>query len=109
MMPGIVLPFAVGVSPALGIRGIVATEKITKNQIIERCMAIIYPKNPEIMEQTIFDHYVFDWDETHEALVLGYGSLCNHSYERNVSVDFDYEKKEIVFSTLHDIGIGESY
>jgi len=107
MTTGISLPFNVGVSPTLSIRGLIATEKIAEGQIIEKCPAVIYPKNEEIIEQTVFDHYVFDWDETHEALALGYGSLCNHSYERNVQVDYDFETKEIVFTALREILPGE--
>lgn len=107
MTAGIKLPFCVGLSPTLGIRALIATEQISKDQIIERCPAIIYPKNPQVIEQTIFDHYVFDWDDTHEALALGYGSLCNHSYERNVEVDFDYDASEILFIALRDINFGE--
>lgn len=107
MKSGIKLPFCVGVSPTLGIRGLIATEKIAKGQIIERCPAVIYPKNPKIIEQTIFEHYVFDWDDQHEALALGYGSLCNHSYARNVEVSFDEDKQVIELSALRDIQIGE--
>lgn len=107
MTAGITLPIEIGVSPTLGIRGVIATEKIKKGTVIERCPALIYPKKPEIIEQTVFEYYVFDWDEDHEAMALGYGSLYNHSYERNVSVDFDYAKKEIVFSASREIEIGE--
>lgn len=107
MTQGIKLPFKVGISPTLGIRGLIATEDIKKGQITERCPAIVYLKNKDLIEQTIFDHYVFDWDEKHEALALGYGSLCNHSYERNIDVDFDFEKKEIIFTALRDINEGE--
>ena len=104
---GIVLPFQVGISPTLGIRGVLATESIKKSRIIEQCPALIYPKNPKIIEQTIFDTYVFDWDKNHEALALGYGSLFNHSYSPNVRVDFDSDKKEIVFTALRAIAQGE--
>jgi len=107
MNSGISLPFNVGISPTLSIRGLIASEKIADGQVIEKCPAVIYPKNEEIIEQTVFDHYVFDWDETHEALALGYGSLCNHSYERNVSVDYDFETKEIIFTALREILPGE--
>jgi hypothetical protein len=107
MKDGIRLPFRVGVSPSLKIRGLIATEKILKGRVIERCPAIVFVKNPKIIEQTIFDHYVFDWDETHEALALGYGSLCNHSYERNVEVDYDTEGRYIIFTAIKDIEIGE--
>lgn len=104
---GIKLPFCIGISPTLEIRGLIATEGIVKDQVIERCPAVIFRKDPEIIEQTIFDHYVFDWDETHEALALGYGSLCNHSYIPNVMVDFDFESKHIIFTALKDIAIGD--
>lgn len=107
MNQGIKLPFCVGLSPTLGIRGLIATEKIDKGIVTERCPAIVYVKNPEIIEQTIFDHYVFDWDENHEAMALGYGSLCNHSYLPNMMVDFDFENKLIIFTALRDIVIGE--
>lgn len=107
MNNGIALPFKVGVSPTLKIRGLIATERIAANKIIERCPAIVYLKNAPVIEQTIFDHYVFDWDEKHEALALGYGSLCNHSYEPNVKVDFDYKKREIQFIAKRDIESGE--
>jgi hypothetical protein len=107
MSEGIKLPFRVGVSPSLKIRGLIATEVIAAGKVIERCPAIVYLKNTPIIEQTIFDHYVFDWDETHEALALGYGSLCNHSYQPNVKVDFDLEKKKIIFSARQEIEPGE--
>ncbi len=107
MSIGINLPFVVGISPTLSIRGLIANEKISKNQIIEQCPALIYRKNPEVIEQTIFDNYVFDWDEQHEAMALGYGSLCNHSYTPNASVDYDMKANEVIFSALRDIEIGE--
>lgn len=106
-MTGIKLPFRVGDSPTLKIRGLIATELIHKDHVIERCPAIVYVKNTPVIEQTIFDHYVFDWDETHEALALGYGSLCNHSYEPNVKVDFEVLEKNIIFTARRDIQIGE--
>lgn len=107
MKDGIKLPFRVGISPTLKIRGVLATKKIRQGQVIERCPAIIYPKNQSVIELTIFDQYVFDWDEQHEALALGYGSLLNHSYERNVEVDFDKNKGEVIFKALREIKAGE--
>lgn len=107
MNSGIKLPFCVGMSPTLGIRGLVATEKISKDQVVESCPAIIFTKNPKIIEQTIFDHYVFDWDETHEALALGYGSLYNHSKQPNVKFELDMINKLVVFVAISNIEIGE--
>ena len=107
MQNGINLPFTVDISPTLGIRGLIATRRIHKGEVVERCPAVVYLKNRQVIEQTIFDNYVFDWDEKHEALALGYGSLCNHSYERNVEVDFDYSRAEIIFTAMSDIEVGE--
>ena len=106
MAIGIHLPFTVGVSPTLHIRGIIATEKIAKDQEIERCPAIIFPLNDHA-DHTIFANYVFGWDATHEALALGYGSLMNHANEPSVEVDFDVETKEIIFTAKHVIKAGE--
>ncbi len=107
MSEGIRLPFCVGVSPTLKIRGLIATEVIKKGAVIERSPALIYPKNPKVIAQTVFEYYVFDWDDNHEALALGYGSLVNHSYEANVVVDFDFDSKEIVFTAKNNIEIGD--
>lgn len=101
------LPFCVGISPTLAIRGLIATEAIAENIVFERCPAIIFPKNPSIIEQTIFDHYVFDWDETHEALALGYGSLHNHSNSPNVRFELDHEAMAVVFIAMRDIAVEE--
>lgn len=106
MTKGIQLPFRVGVSPTLHIRGIIATEKIAKGTLIERCPAIVYRKH-QAADETVFAKYVFDWDETHEALALGYGSLLNHSEERNVEVDYDRETREIIITAMRDILEGE--
>lgn len=107
MTNGISLPFVVGVSPTLKIRGLIATQPIKKGQIIESCPAIVYTKDPAIIEQTIFDYYAFDWDETHEALALGYGSLHNHSDTPNVEFDLDYKNKMVVFTAIFDIAVGQ--
>lgn len=104
---GIHLPFRVGISPTLGIRGIIATEYIPAGTMIERCPALVYEKDTPVIEKTIFNYYVFDWDDTHESLALGYGSLCNHSYEPNVEVDFDMDAPEILFIAKKDISPGE--
>lgn len=97
MSSQIVIPIHIGVSPTLGIRGVLASRNIKKGEVIERCPALVYKKKPEHIGKTIFEYYVFDWDEEHEALALGYGSLYNHSSHPNVEVDFDYEKREILF------------
>jgi SET domain-containing protein len=107
MTQGIQLPFYIDTSPTLGIRGLLASQEIKKGSVIETCPTIIYKKNTPVIEQTVFDHYVFDWDENHEAMALGYGALYNHSETPNVEFDFDTEKKTIIFAALRDIAKGE--
>jgi hypothetical protein len=107
MTQGIKLPFYIGVSPTLGIRGLMAAQDIDKGIVIEICPTIIYKKNTPVIEQTVFDHYVFDWDDNHEAMALGYGALYNHSENPNVEFDFDTDKKTIIFTALRDITKGE--
>ena len=102
------LPITVGVSPTLHIRGIIAEEEIVKGQVIERCPVIVYTnEEAELMRPTMIEQYSFTWDEEHEALVLGYGSLYNHSYSPNVEVDFDYKNAEAFYTALCDIKAGE--
>ncbi|MFA6005716.1 MAG: SET domain-containing protein-lysine N-methyltransferase [Patescibacteria group bacterium] len=107
MGEGIKLPFRVGISPTLHIRGLIATEDIKKGTVIERCPAVVYKRDDEHVEKTIFSRYIFDWDDEHDSLVLGYGAVLNHSYNRNVEIDFDYGKKEVVFTTIQDVRSGE--
>lgn len=84
-----------------------AAQDIDKGIVIEICPTIIYKKNTPVIEQTVFDHYVFDWDDNHEAMALGYGALYNHSENPNVEFDFDTDKKTIIFTALRDITKGE--
>lgn len=102
------LPIYVGISPTLHIRGIIAEENIKKGQIIERCPVIVYTyEEAEIIRPTLIEQYSFAWDDTHEGMVLGYGSLYNHSYTPNVEVDFDYPNVEAFYTALCDIRAGE--
>lgn len=84
-----------------------AARDIKANTVIEICPTVIYKKNTPIIEQTVFDHYVFDWDDNHEAMALGYGALYNHSKSPNVEFDFDYENKTIIFTAIRDIAKDE--
>jgi uncharacterized protein len=102
------LPIVVGVSPTLKIRGIIASENIKKGRVIERCPVILMPKKEEkLIEQTIVSNYYFDWSNTYNALVLGYGSLYNHSYTPNAQYVFNYKKKLMVYRAIKSIPKGE--
>src|ERR1700730_12648426 len=76
-------PLEIRVTSAKG-RGVFAVRQILEGELIERAPVIHVPKEhwPHV-ERSVFFDYLFSWgdfsgDET--ALVLGYGSIYNHSY-----------------------------
>ncbi|MBL8119056.1 MAG: SET domain-containing protein-lysine N-methyltransferase [Anaerolineae bacterium] len=102
------IPVEVGVTPALGIRGLLAARDITAGDVIERCPVVLIPVGQEAaLEATVLANYYFLWDDDHYALALGYGSLHNHSYAANVTFELDYAAAQIVFSAVRDVRRGE--
>lgn len=102
------LPFSIGISPTLHIRGLIATERIKKNAIIERCPVILVPMQEEpFLKQTVLWKYYYEWNKQNHVIVLGYGSLINHSYTPNARYSFHYKDTELVFKALQDIAVGE--
>lgn len=98
------LSYAVGISPTLGIRGMIAVSDIQKGKVIERCPIILVPKSEqEHLLQTKIQNYYFDWTEKDCAVVLGYGSLVNHSFTPNAAYRWDYLHKNMVYFSLRNI------
>ena len=103
------LKIRLGKSGALsGIRAVLAEEDIKKGETIEVCPVVLIPMS-EInnVEKTVMTKYEFQWDEDNEALVLGYGSLYNHSFEANIEYELDLENKTMIFKAKRDITTGE--
>ncbi len=104
----ICLPFAIGISPALGIRGIIATENIRKDKVIERCPAVlINSAEAKLIKKTKLINYYFEWNKKFIAIALGYGSLFNHSFEPNARYCYNYKDNMLVFKTLKAVRKGE--
>ncbi|MBI4137192.1 SET domain-containing protein-lysine N-methyltransferase [Candidatus Roizmanbacteria bacterium] len=102
------LPIKVGMSPTLKIRGILAAEDIAKDHVIERCpILLIDAKHEELLQDTTFNNYTFEWNKDYIAFVLGYGSLYNHSYKPNAKYTFNYPDKFVIFRAIKDIKEGE--
>lgn len=73
------LPFKIGISPTLKIRGNIATCDIKKNTIIEKCpVVLIEIKFENFLEATRLSSYYFIWDDKYHCIVLGYGGIFNH-------------------------------
>lgn len=86
-------------------RGVFATEKINKGEIIEECPFII-AKLSELKNTTMMD-YVYKLNEEECAVVLGYGFLYNHSNDPSAVWRADKNNKIIKFIALKDIEVGE--
>ena len=102
------LPYAVGSSPTLHIRGMIASCAIKKGAIIEKCPVILIPKEElSSLFNTKLNNYYFDWTKDTRAIVLGYGSIINHSYTPNAAYRWDYKQKFMVYYAVRDIEVGD--
>lgn len=102
------LGFTVGPSKKLGIRGIIATRDFKKNAVIEKCPVILIPKQewPALMK-TVLHKYYYEWNANNHCIVLGYGSLINHSYTPNSKYVFDFKNKLLIYKAIQDIKNGD--
>ncbi|OGK40376.1 hypothetical protein A2954_03170 [Candidatus Roizmanbacteria bacterium RIFCSPLOWO2_01_FULL_37_12] len=102
------LPFKIGLSPKLKIRGLIATKNIRKNTFIERCPLILIETEKEVfLEKSDFKYYYFTYTNKFHAIVLGYLSLVNHSFEPNCILVYDYKNKLISLKSIKNIKKGE--
>ncbi|MCI0680842.1 MAG: SET domain-containing protein [Gemmataceae bacterium] len=102
------IPLEVGTSPTLGIRGLIATRDIRKGEVIERCPVVfIDNRHTEALKQTAINNFWYEWNKQYRCIVLGYGSLYNHSYKPNAKYHYDYRNRRLVYTTLRDIRKGE--
>ena len=102
------LPYKAGISPTLHIRGMIATEDISKGTVIERCPVIPIPiiEKPSLLQTELLNYY-FEWTISHNAIVLGYGSLINHSFQPNAAYSCGYKNKVMIFYAIKTIKKGE--
>ena len=102
------LPIVVGISPSLGIRGILSSRLIKKGALIEACPVILAPIAEKVLlDQTVLSKFHFDWNREYLCICLGYGALFNHSYTPNAEYRLDYKNKQLTFWALREIPAGE--
>lgn len=91
-------------------RSIYTAGEIATGSTIEVCPLIIVPE-PEvkIIHNTVLHDYYFTWGTTQNqaAILLGYGSLYNHSDQPNAKAVLLNEDQEILFEAIRDIEAGE--
>ncbi|QJC52704.1 SET domain-containing protein [Paenibacillus albicereus] len=89
-------------------RGVFATRNIAKGTLFHEAPVVTYPNEEhELIEQTILEDYVFNFGANHGALVLGYGSLFNHSYEPNAVYELNFDQLTVEFYAYRDIEADE--
>jgi uncharacterized protein len=88
-------------------RGVFATKRFAEGELIESAPVIIVPANDwPYVEKTVFYHYLFAWGDFNgdiTALILGYGSIYNHSYNPSACYIKDYSNQLIKFFALKSI------
>jgi SET domain-containing protein len=88
-------------------RGVFARQPIPAGQVIEKVPVIVISdstfvggdKNPTRKK------YFFVWGKNKVAMVLGYGSIYNHSYMPNAR--YEHGPQVLTFRTLRDIAADE--
>ncbi|RPA95584.1 SET domain-containing protein [Choiromyces venosus 120613-1] len=100
-------------------RGVFATRKIEAGTVVDTAPVIILHKEQfdNYIQHSLLLHYSYNWPiacETpgkytiHQAVVLGLGSMFNHSSIRqNIGWKRNLEKEVIVYTALRDIAEGE--
>ncbi len=91
-------------------RGVFTSADIAKGTLLEVCPVIIIPElEVDIIHSTILHDYYYYWgeEEKEAVIVLGFGSIYNHSYSPNVEAIPDYENKNFDYYALRDIQAGE--
>jgi len=88
-------------------RAVFAKAAIKKGTIIERAPVMLVPISELAggMANPALHKYFFQWSKTHVAMILGYGSLYNHSYRPNAR--YTHGSLSITYLALRDIAAGE--
>jgi SET domain-containing protein len=90
-------------------RGVFALRNFSEGEIIENCPVInITPKERKIVEKTIFNYYIYPWRSTRSgSLVLGYGSIYNHSFSPNADWKQNFKTNSMVYRAIKPIKKGD--
>lgn len=91
-------------------RGVFTSSTLEEGSLLEICPVIIIPeKDLETLHQTVLHDYYYYWgvEEKEGCIVLGFGSVYNHSSNPNAECVPDYENKSFNYFTLRNIEEGE--
>lgn len=91
-------------------RGVYTAGDIFEGSTIEVCPLIIIPEeHVETIHKTVLHDYYFRWGahQKQAAILLGYGSLYNHSNEPNARAILLDADNEILIESIRTINSGE--
>jgi len=87
-------------------RGVFCAHSLTTGDIIEICPVIVLDSSDlQLIDNTGLYDYYWLWGEkrTMPAIVLGYGSLYNHSFTPNAETEIEMDENQIIFRALKEI------
>lgn len=89
--------------------GIFALKDFKKGEMIESAPVLTFDtKGRKTLEKTILSHYIYPWKSTRgAALVLGYGSIYNHSFSPNADWKQNFKTNSMVYRAIKPIKKGE--
>jgi len=90
-------------------RGVVALRDFKVGELIELCPTIVVnSRERKHCEKTILNYYIYPWRSTRTgSIVLGYGSIYNHSFTPNADWKQDFRSQMMTYKALRNIKKGE--
>jgi SET domain-containing protein len=88
-------------------RGVVAARRIRAGEVIERApVVVVPPSQTRLVDLSVLEHYVYDWEDGAYAVALGAGSIFNHSYTPNAHYLKRPKQMQLEYYALADIDAG---
>lgn len=90
-------------------RGVFATRDFKEGEVIEKAPIInLDSEERKSCEKTILNYYIYPWRSTRTgSVVLGYGSIYNHSFTPNADWKQNFKEKVMTYRALKPIKKGD--
>jgi uncharacterized protein len=90
-------------------RGVFALRNFSVGDIIESAPAMAFtPKERKLLEKTAMNSYIYPWRSTRSAaVVFGYGSIYNHSYDPNADWKQNFKTTSMIYRAVKPIKAGD--
>lgn len=90
-------------------RGVFALKNFKKGEVIENAPVLTFNiKGRKYLEKTLLNYYIYPWRSVRgAALVLGYGSIYNHSFNPNADWKQNFKTMSMVYRAVRPIKKGD--